>query len=121
MNEKIDIVCLGEALIDFFAVQKGTYLPEVESFKKAPGGAPANVAVGCAKLGLKTSFLGRVGDDEFGRFLAGILEDNSVDISQLQYDKNIRTGLAFISLPTANTREFLFYRNPSADMYNIIK
>jgi len=121
MNEKIDIVCLGEALIDFFAVQKGTYLPEVESFKKAPGGAPANVAVGCAKLGLKTSFLGRVGDDEFGRFLAGILEDNSVDISQLQYDKNIRTGLAFISLPTPNTREFLFYRNPSADMYNIIK
>jgi len=117
MNKEIDIVCLGEALIDFFAVQTGVYLPEVDSFKKAPGGAPANVAVGCAKLGLKTSFFGRVGDDEFGRFLAGILEGNSVDISQLQYDNNIRTGLAFISLPTPNTREFLFYRNPSADMY----
>ena len=117
MNKEIDIVCLGEVLIDFFAEHKGVSLPEVESFKKAPGGAPANVAVGCAKLGLKTSFLGRVGDDEFGRFLAEILEINSVDISQLQYDKNIRTGLAFISLPTPNTREFLFYRNPSADMY----
>lgn len=114
--KEIDIICLGEMLIDFIALQSGKKLIEVESFKKFAGGAPANVAVGVSKLGKLSVFLGRLGDDEFGYFLKDRLEENGVDCSQLQFDEQARTGLAFISLPTPNTREFLFYRNPSADM-----
>lgn len=114
--KKTDIICLGEALIDFIAVESGKKLAEVESFKKVAGGAPANVAVGASKLGKKSAFLGRIGDDEFGYFLQDRIKETGVDCSQLQFDKQARTGLAFISLPTPNTREFLFYRNPSADM-----
>lgn len=114
--KKTDIICLGEALIDFVAVESGKKLIEVESFKKIAGGAPANVAVGVSKLGKKSAFLGRLGDDEFGYFLKNKIKETGVDCSQLQFDKQARTGLAFISLPTPNTREFLFYRNPSADM-----
>ncbi len=113
--KKTDIICLGEALIDFIAVESGKKLIEVESFKKVAGGAPANVAVGVSKLGKKSAFLGRLGDDEFGYFLRDRIKEAGVDCSQLQFDKQARTGLAFISLSTPNTREFLFYRNPSAD------
>lgn len=112
----LDIVSLGEALIDFFAVKSGVSLNDVSEFRRVAGGAPANVAVGAARMGLKTSFIGRVGDDEFGHFLKNTLAENKVDVSQMQFDSRVRTGLAFVALPTPNTREFLFYRNPSADM-----
>jgi fructokinase len=112
----MDIICVGELLIDFLPMQSGVSFEEVREFRRVPGGAPANVAVGAAKLGLKAAFAGRVGDDRFGKYLASVLKKNRVDISQLQYDKNARTTLAFISLPTPNTREFQFYRNPGADM-----
>ena len=112
----MDVICIGELLIDFLPLQSGVDFDEVREFRRVPGGAPANVAVGAAKLGLESAFIGRVGDDRFGRYLASVLEENGVDISQIQYDKDARTTLAFISLPTPNTREFLFYRNPGADM-----
>ena len=112
----MDIISLGEALIDFFAVKSGVSLNDVSEFRRVAGGAPANVAVGAARIGLKTAFVGRVGDDEFGHFLKSTLIENKVDVSQMQFDSKVRTGLAFVSLHTPNTREFLFYRNPSADM-----
>lgn len=112
----MDIITLGEALIDFFASQSGLKLSEVSQFTRVPGGAPANVAVGVAKLGAKSSFIGRVGDDYFGHFLEDVLKLNNVDTSLMQFDNYARTGLAFVSVPTPTTREFLFYRNPGADM-----
>lgn len=112
----MDIICIGEALIDFFAVQPAAGMQEVSEFRRVAGGAPANVAVGCARLGKMAAFIGRVGDDHFGRYLAGVLSENNVNIDLLQYDRKARTGLAFIALPSTTTREFLFYRNPSADM-----
>jgi len=114
--KKLDVICLGEALIDFISMEYGKKLKDVEMFKKVAGGAPANVAVGIAKLKKKSAFLGRIGKDEFGEFIKDCMESAGVDCSQLQYDRNARTGLAFISLPNPNEREFLFYRNPSADM-----
>lgn len=111
-----DVICLGDALIDFFAVESGIKFKEVNEFRKIPGGTVANVAVGSSKLGLNTAFIGRLGHDEFGYFLRDIFKDNDVDISQIQYDHNCRTGLAFVSVPSPIEREFVFYRNPSADM-----
>jgi fructokinase len=111
-----DVICLGEALIDFIPLESGVHLIDVDAFKKAPGGAPANVAAGLAKLGNSSAFVGKVGDDAFGRFLAKTFADAGVDISRMLYDTNARTGLAFVSLTAEGVPEFMFYRNPSADM-----
>ncbi|MBM3705720.1 MAG: hypothetical protein FJW66_04255 [Actinobacteria bacterium] len=112
----MDVICIGEALIDFFAVKSGVSFQDVPGFKRIAGGAPANVAVGCSKLGKKTAFIGRVGNDYFGLYLRDILSRNGVNVDMMQFDSRARTGLAFIALPTPTSREFLFYRNPGADM-----
>jgi fructokinase len=111
-----DVICLGEALIDFIPLEKGVSLMEVSGFRKAPGGAPANVAAGLSKLGNPSAFLGKVGDDPFGRFLAKTFADNGVDTGHMLFDPTTRTGLAFVSLTAEGVPEFMFYRNPSADM-----
>ncbi len=111
-----DVLCLGEMLIDFVSTESGVTLIEAPAFKKAPGGAPANVAVGIARLGLSAAFMGQVGDDDFGRFLALTLEQAGVDTSSLAFSGQARTALAFVSVRLDGDREFVFYRHPSADM-----
>ncbi|KAF5947660.1 hypothetical protein HYC85_013617 [Camellia sinensis] len=110
------VVCFGEMLIDFVPTVGGVSLAEAPSFKKAPGGAPANVAVGIARLGGSSAFIGKVGEDEFGCMLADILKQNKVDNSGMRFDPNARTALAFVTLRADGEREFMFFRNPSADM-----
>jgi len=103
-------------LIDLISVEKGVSLAQARTFEKAPGGAPANVAGGLARLGVQSGFMGKVGDDEFGRFLASTFADNGVDISALLFSQEARTALAFVCLKEDGERDFMFYRHPSADM-----
>jgi len=110
------VVAHGELLIDFVPTVSGVTLLEAPAFIKAPGGAPANVAVGLARLGVSAGFMGQVGDDVFGRFLAQTLRDQGVDVSALRFSKDARTMLAFVSLRSDGERDFVFYRHPSADM-----
>ncbi|RDY01758.1 putative fructokinase-7, partial [Mucuna pruriens] len=110
------VVCFGEMLIDFVPTVGGLSLAEAPAFKKAPGGAPANVAVGISRLGGSSAFIGKVGADEFGYMLADILKQNNVETSGIKFDPNARTALAFVTLRADGEREFLFFRNPSADM-----
>ncbi|MBA3871503.1 MAG: hypothetical protein H0X30_20350, partial [Anaerolineae bacterium] len=112
----MSVVCLGELLIDFVALEHGVGVGEASGFKKAPGGAPANVAVAVARLGHPSAFLGQVGDDPFGHYLAGVLAEDKVDVSGLRFSAEARTALAFVSLRADGERSFMFYRNPSADM-----
>ena len=111
-----DIVSIGEALIDLAAVESNTPLSEVTTFKRVAGGAPANVAIGASKLGKRAAFITRVGDEAFGRHITETVKKYGVDTSGIQVDSEVKTGLAFFALPTPYTREFLFYRNPGADM-----
>jgi fructokinase len=111
-----DVICLGELLIDFVPTVTGTDLASADAFKKAPGGAPANVAVGLVRLGVPTAFMGKVGDDGFGRMLIDTLAGAGVDVGPLRTTHEARTALAFVSLKADGDREFLFYRSPSADM-----
>ena len=111
-----DVVTLGELLVDFVPTVSGVSLIDAPAFKKAAGGAPANVAAGLAKLGISAGFMGKVGDDAFGHFLARTLEDACVDTSRLRLCDTARTALAFVSLHPDGEREFMFYRHPSADM-----
>ncbi|GMY23871.1 probable fructokinase-6, chloroplastic isoform X1 [Fagus crenata] len=110
------VVCFGEMLIDFVPTVNGLPLAEAPAFKKAPGGAPANVAVGIARLGGLSAFIGKVGEDEFGYMLADILKQNNVNNEGMRFDPGARTALAFVTLRSDGEREFMFYRNPSADM-----
>ncbi|KAL7128107.1 hypothetical protein ABFS83_14G293800 [Erythranthe nasuta] len=110
------IVSFGEMLIDFVPTVSGVSLAEAPGFIKAPGGAPANVAIAVTRLGGNAAFVGKLGDDEFGQMLAGILRENGVSAEGVNFDKNARTALAFVTLRADGEREFMFYRNPSADM-----
>lgn len=112
----LDVICMGEALIDFVSLQSGVSLVEAQDFHKAAGGAPANVAVGLARLGVRAAFIGKVGGEPFGQFLKQTLDSNGVDTTGMVLDPQTRTGLAFVSLTATGERDFVFFRNPSADM-----
>jgi fructokinase len=91
-------------------------LAEVSAFLPKPGGAPANVAVAVARLGKESAFIGKVGDDAFGHFLIATLEREGVETKGMRVAAEARTTMAFIAKPDAYSAEFVFYRNPGADM-----
>lgn len=114
--KQLDIICLGELLIDFVSLDRDASLIESSGFNKAPGGAPANVAAGVSKLGINTGFIGKVGDDPFGEFLRKVLNDINVDTKYLVADACARTTLSFVAQKSDGIRDCMFYRNPGADM-----
>jgi len=108
-----DIVTLGELLIDFTpcGTQGGQQV-----FMQNPGGAVANVAVAAAGFGMETAYLGMVGDDAFGHYLADVLRGRGVDVSGVKYSPDVHTTLAFVHLFENGDRDFSFYRKPGADI-----
>ena len=98
------IVSFGEALVDMLPDRRGR-IREIEKFEVHSGGAPANVAVGLARLGVQTSFVGVVGDDEFGRLLERKLTGEGIDV-RLRFTAKARTGLWFIALDEHGDRSF---------------
>lgn len=110
-----EVICLGEALIDISPLERGGNIIAGGKMQLAAGGAPANVAVGVARLGTPVGFIGRVGADFFGQHLKSVLEENGVDTFGLRLDNKTNTGLAFVSWNAQGDAEYLFYRNPSAD------
>ena len=113
--KKIDIVSLGELLIDMFPEKIGPRIGEVQAFLPKPGGAPANVAVAVKRLGKNSAFIGKVGDDLFGTYLKKVLDGEGVNTQGLVFDPDARTTMAIIAMPDENSAEFVFYRNPGAD------
>ncbi|MBI5834509.1 MAG: hypothetical protein HZB16_19595 [Armatimonadetes bacterium] len=111
----VDALCLGELLIDLVSPDADVGLAEARSFVKAPGGAPANVAVGLARWGLSAGFVGCVGDDAFGRHLRDTLVGEGVDTQGLRLHPEARTTLAFVATRSDGRKDILFYRNPGAD------
>ncbi|MBX9685825.1 MAG: carbohydrate kinase, partial [Candidatus Obscuribacterales bacterium] len=91
-----DFLCLGEILVDWVCTSVGFELAEAQSFTKAPGGAPANVAVGLARQGAKAAFIGRVSTDEFGKWLKNILEEEGIDTNGTVVDSEAQTRMAYV-------------------------
>lgn len=116
MNSSTEVISLGELLIDFVSVDVDRSLAESSGFAKAPGGAPANVAAGLAKLGRKAGFIGKVGRDPFGEYLTQVLRDAGIDVSGMSYDDEARTTLSYVANRSNGVRDCMFYRNPGADM-----
>ena len=112
----LDLVTLGEALIDLPALQSGVSLADAVSFAKVPAGAPANVAVAGTKLGLSTAFVSKVGADAFGTCIVQTFAGLGVDTSRVIQDPAARTGLAFVSVQPDGDRDFLFYFDPARDL-----
>ena len=114
MNKMYDVVALGELLIDF--TQNGISDQGNPVFEANPGGAPCNVLAMLKKLDKNCAFIGKVGDDMFGRSLRDIVSDIGIDTSSLLSDQSVNTTLAFVRTFENGDRDFSFYRNPGADM-----
>lgn len=110
------VICFGEALIDFVPEEKGLALRDVSHFKKACGGAPANVAAAVAQQNCPALMLSQVGDDAFGDFIVETLRGQGVDTRHILRTDKAHTALAFVSIAASGERSFVFYRHPSADM-----
>jgi len=111
-----EVICIGELLIDFVATQRNVTLAESPGFTRAPGGAPANVAVALQRLGVPSGFVGKIGDDPFGVLLRDTLARNGVDTTCLLVDTEARTTVVFVGVWDDGRKEMCFYRNPGADM-----
>lgn len=107
------ITTLGELLVDL--TQRGVDEQGNGKFIAFPGGAPANVSVAAARLGAKTAFIGKVGNDAFGKSLRNTLIEEGVDISGLYDSDKVPTTLAVVAVDDKGEREFAFYRSPGAD------
>ncbi|HIZ81413.1 MAG TPA: carbohydrate kinase [Candidatus Mediterraneibacter pullistercoris] len=114
MEKKYDVIALGELLIDF--TMNGQSEQGNNMFEACPGGAPCNVLALLNKMGKKTSFLGKVGKDQFGTLLRDTITEAGIDASHLMIDDKVNTTLAFVHTFPDGDREFSFYRNPGADM-----
>ncbi|MBM6686447.1 carbohydrate kinase [Faecalicatena contorta] len=114
METRYDVVALGELLIDF--TENGLSGQGNPLLEANPGGAPCNVLAMLNKLGKKTAFIGKVGNDQFGKMLKKVVEESGTDVSALAMDDQVHTTLAFVHTFPDGDREFSFYRNPGADM-----
>ena len=112
--KKYDVVALGELLIDF--TENGKSNQGNPLFEANPGGAPCNVLAMLTKLGHKTAFIGKVGEDFFGEQLRDAITEVGIDASGLCTDKEIHTTLAMVHTYPDGDRDFSFYRDPGADM-----
>lgn len=109
---KDGLITIGEALVDMIPINS-----EHTVYQKSPGGAPANVAVGAARLGVSSTFIGKLGSDVLGLFLKETLEKNGVQTGSLILTDSCRTGLVFVGLDQQGERHFQFYLEKSADQF----
>jgi sugar/nucleoside kinase (ribokinase family) len=113
-NKAFDVTALGELLIDF--TENGSSAQGNPMLEANPGGAPCNVLAMLEKLGKKTAFIGKVGNDMFGTQLKNAVEEVGIDTRNLVIDNEVHTTLAFVHTYPDGDRDFSFYRNPGADM-----
>ncbi|MHB8062614.1 MAG: carbohydrate kinase family protein [Ruminiclostridium sp.] len=105
-----DVLCVGEMVIDFTpGKEEGSYI-------RNPGGAPGNVAVAVSRFGFKSAFCGKLGNDDFGKFLMQVLQADGVEIVCREFTDEAITTLAFVTLSDNGERSFTFARKPGADM-----
>ena len=113
MNKTIDVAALGELLVDFTC--NGVSTQGNPFYEANPGGAPCNVLAMLAKLGKRTAFIGKVGNDQFGLFLRQVGLEAGISMDSLVMDAQSHTTLAFVKTAENGDRDFSFYRDPGAD------
>lgn len=112
--KRFDVVALGELLIDF--TENGISEQGNPMLEANPGGAPCNVLSMLQELNRSTAFIGKVGNDNFGRMLMEVVSGQGIDVSGLAFDNEVHTTLAFVHTAPDGDRSFSFYRDPGADV-----
>lgn len=115
-HRKLDLIAMGRVAVDLYAEQIGADLADAQSFRKYLGGCAGNIAVGSARLSLRSSMLSCVGDDKMGEFVQKTLRHEGVDISALQVSRKNLTGLVVLGVCPPDNFPLIFYRNDCADM-----
>ncbi|GAB2024138.1 5-dehydro-2-deoxygluconokinase [Lactovum odontotermitis] len=118
MEKKFDVIAIGRAALDLNAVEYNRPMEETRTFSKYVGGSPANIVIGASKMGLKTGFIGKVSDDQHGRFITNYLDLSGVNTEGIVIDQEgHRTGLAFTEILSPEECSILMYRQGAADLY----
>ncbi|HEV2228626.1 MAG TPA: 5-dehydro-2-deoxygluconokinase [Steroidobacteraceae bacterium] len=115
MQPALDLVAIGRVSVDLYGQQLGSRLEDIATFAKGVGGCPANVAIGAARLGLKSALITRVGDEPMGRFVREQLEREGVDTRAVHVDRERLTPLVLLSVRDRDTFPLIFYRENCAD------
>ena len=110
MEKKIDLLCIGELIIDFIGKNKNKSIASTKNFAKLLGGSPVNVAINTTNLGLKTAIVASVGNDDLGIFAQKKLEKNKVNTTGFSIQEGVNTSLILVSKSDA-TPQFIPYRN----------
>ncbi len=111
-----DLVCIGRTSVDLYAEQDGSRLEDVQSFRKYVGGSATNIAVGTARLGVKSAMLTRVGEEQMGRFVRKTLDENGVDVSQVRSDPEKLTPYVLLAVRAIEDFPRLFAYGDAADL-----
>ncbi|CAN5269106.1 5-dehydro-2-deoxygluconokinase [soil metagenome] len=111
----LDVITIGRSSVDLYGQQIGTRLEDVASFAKSVGGCPSNIAIGTARLGLKSGLITRVGDEQMGRFIREQMAREGVALDGIATDPKRLTALVLLSVENDKTFPLLFYRDNCAD------
>ncbi len=112
----LDLIAIGRASVDLYGQQIGTRLEDIGSFAKSVGGCPTNIAIGTARLGLKSAVITRVGNEQMGRFILEQLARETVDTAGIAVDKDRLTALVLLAVEAEGVSPMIFYRSDCADM-----
>ncbi|MFF2479400.1 5-dehydro-2-deoxygluconokinase [Paenibacillus sp. NPDC058071] len=116
-GRKFDFTAIGRLCIDLNANEINRPMEQTMTFTKYVGGSPANIAIGMSRLGHKTAFIGKIADDQMGRFIKSYLENEGMDTSNVVTDKTgAVTGLAFTEIKSPSDCSILMYRDNVADL-----
>jgi len=113
---RLDVIAIGRSSVDLYGQQIGGRLEDMATFAKSVGGCPANIAIGCARLGLRSALITRVGDEHMGRFVREQLDREGVDTKAVVTDPDRLTALVILGVRDDSTFPLIFYRNDCADM-----
>src|ERR1700680_906548 len=116
VGRALDRICLGRFAVDFYAQQIGARLEDVASMAKYLGGSSANIAFGCARLGLRAAMASRVGDDHMGRFLKETPSAEGCNVPHVSPDPDRLSALVLLGIRDRETFPLVFYRQNCADM-----
>src|SRR6478752_5758369 len=112
----LDVITIGRSSVDLYGQQIGSKLENIASFAKSVGGCPANIAIGTARLGLKSGLITRVGDEQMGRFIREQSAREGVDTKGIKTDKERLTALVLLAVEAEGVSPMIFYRSDCADM-----
>src|SRR5690554_5097623 len=112
----LDVITIGRSSVDLYGQQIGTRLEDVQSFAKSVGGCPTNIAVGTARLGLKSALITRVGDEQMGGFIREQLARESVETRGIATDRERLTALVLLAVEAEGVSPMIFVRTDCADM-----